>query len=111
MNPPVQQVVTERRRSPRFDIAAGGTAVLPVQTSVRVVDISLSGVLLESTQPAREGTLGRLRLDLGHMPFTAHVEVCRVSSAAGRSDLYRIGARFLGLNPEHAQMIARFTRR
>ncbi len=108
---PARPSTSDRRRAQRFDLAGGGQAVLPVKRSVRVVDISLAGVLLESTHPTREGTEGRLRLDLGQRPFAADIQVCRVTPPAYREDAYRIGARFLGLSQEDAQTIARFTRR
>ena len=98
----------ERRRHPRFPIESGEAAVLPVALSVRILDISLSGVLVQSRQPAKPGERGRLRLDLGGMPFSADIEVRRVVPG-GPADDYRVGISFVGLSPEHRQMIQRFT--
>jgi len=98
----------ERRRYPRLPIQGGEAAILPVSLSVRILDISLSGVLVHSRQFARQGDRGRLRLALGGQPFTADIEVRRVSPGTGDSD-YRIGVSFVGLNPELRQMIVRFT--
>lgn len=82
--------------------------MLPVALSVRILDISLSGVLVQARQAAKEGDRGRLRLDLGGMPFSAEVEVRRVVSA-GAADDYKIGVAFVALSNEHRQMIRRFT--
>jgi hypothetical protein len=101
-------VTEERRRHPRFEIESGEAAVLPVALSVRILDISLAGVLVQARQAAKEGDRGRLRLDLGGMPFTADVEVKRVVSG-GAADNYKIGIAFVGLSSEHRQMIQRFT--
>ena len=85
-------------------------AGLPVAASVQILDISLSGVLVESSQPTRQGARGHLRVDLGGAPLSADVEVRRVSSAEG-TDRYRIGASFVNLSPEQQQLIGRFTTR
>jgi hypothetical protein len=98
----------ERRRHPRFPIESGEAAVLPVALSVRILDISLSGVLVQARQSARPGDRGRLRLDLGGMPFSADVEVRRVVPG-GLPDDYKVGIAFVGLSSEHRQTIQRFT--
>jgi PilZ domain-containing protein len=103
-------VTEERRRSPRYPVVGGELAILPVSLSVQLLDISLAGVLVQSSQPAKPGSLGRLRLDLAGQPFSAEVEVRRVAPGAGGSG-YRIGARFVDLGEEHRQMIEGFTHR
>src|SRR5262245_1151851 len=113
ITPTVQRTepgIEERRRAPRFDVQTKDMAVLPVTRSVRILDISLSGVLLESAHGARVGTRGRLLMELSGMPFSADVEVRRVQSTP-TNDRHRIGAMFLSLSAEHQQMISRFTQR
>jgi len=100
----------ERRRSPRFEVASGELAVLPISLSVRLLDISLSGVLVQSGQNAKQGSHGRLRLDLAGRPFAADVEVRRIAQGAGGQG-YKIGARFLDLTEEQRQILEGFTRR
>jgi hypothetical protein len=95
----------ERRRAPRYQVHDGEQAMLPVAGSVRILDISEAGVLVESAHRVREGIRGRLRLDFGGRPFSADVQVQRVFPA-GR-DRFRIGAAFINLSPEHAATIAR----
>jgi len=99
----------ERRRSPRFDVDGGGLAVLPISLSVRLLDISLSGALVQSSQNAKEGARGRLRLDLAGRPFAADVEVRRIAQGPGGHG-YKIGARFLDLTDDQRQILEGFTR-
>ena len=84
-------------------------AELPTAHSVRILDISLSGVLLLSKQTAGQGAVGRLRMDLSGQPFSSVVEVRRVALAQG-DEGFRIGAAFVRLSSEHRDMIQRFTR-
>jgi PilZ domain len=100
----------ERRRSPRYEIDAGELAVLPVAISVQVLDISPSGVLLQSSQPAKMGSRGRLRMTIGGMPLSAEVEVRRVSPGVGNVG-HRIGVMFVDPSTEQQQMIERFTQK
>jgi hypothetical protein len=95
----------ERRRFPRRQIH-GEYAGVQATVSVQVLDISLSGVLLHSSHPIRVGDRGFLRLSLGGEPFTAEVEVQRVSAGPGNG--YRIGLAFVGVGAEQGQLIERF---
>jgi len=103
-------MIQERRRSPRFDVEVAELAVLPIDMSVRLLDISLTGVLILAGQAAKEGARGRLRLDLGGQPFAAEVEVRRIAQGPGGQG-YKIGARFLDLSDDHRHIIEGFTRR
>ena len=71
----------ERRNLQRMTVEIGELAVLPVHMSVRVLDISLSGVLLQSAHPVERGAHGSLRLNLDGVPFVTDVEVQRISCA------------------------------
>ena len=97
----------ERRRTPRYDIDAGELAVLPAATSVQILDISLSGVLIQSVHAARVGSRGRLRLSLGGQPFSAEIEVRRTIPAG--PNCHRMGVKFVDVTPEQERMIERFT--
>jgi hypothetical protein len=100
----------ERRRAPRYESRGGELVVLPVPVSVQVVDISVAGVLLQSSRPVRVGTRGSLRLNIGGAPFLVAVDVRRVSAGPAGKDLtYRIGAEFVSITAEHRQVIDRFT--
>lgn len=97
----------ERRRSPRYDIETGELAVLPAANSVQILDISLSGVLLQSVHGATVGSRGRLRMSLGGQPFSAEVEIRRTTPLG--ANCHRMGALFVDISPEHERMIERFT--
>jgi hypothetical protein len=100
----------ERRNLQRMTVEIGELAVLPVHMSVRVLDISLSGVLLQSAHPVERGARGSLRLNLDGVPFVADVEVQRIWPAPdpASADAYHIGARFVSTNREHQHAIERF---
>lgn len=97
----------ERRRYSRSVIQAELVTV-PTALNVRVVDISVAGVLLEASRSVKPGEHGRLSLNLGGSPFKVDVEVRRVAPVQGPANGYRIGAMFVGLQPELRQLIERF---
>jgi hypothetical protein len=100
----------ERRQSPRFDLKTGEFAGLPFSMSVQVIDITVAGVLFQSSRSLEVGTRGLLRLNVGGTPFAADIEVQRVSDATAAKNLtYRMGAVFVNISPEHRQAIERFT--
>jgi len=97
----------ERRRSPRHEV--GGELVnLPANMSVRVIDISSAGVLLQSAHLLNPGARGSLRFTLAGAPFSADIQVQRVSTPSESGSGYRIGATFVGMSPEHRRLIERF---
>jgi hypothetical protein len=98
----------ERRRSPRIALHEE-PAVLPTSVSVRVMDISLNGVLLQSSRELAEGTRGCLRLMMGGTPFSADIEIARVAPQAGGGAPYQLGARFVAISQQDRHIIERFT--
>jgi hypothetical protein len=97
----------DRRQYPRRRLE-GELAGVQTTVSVQILDISRAGVLLQCSGPVQIGDRGALRLSLGGQPFTADVEVQRVTSGVTRGQNYRVGVAFLGFTPEHAQLIERF---
>ena len=97
----------ERRRSPRHQVG-GDFANLPANMSVRVIDISSAGVLLQSTHLLNPGSRGSLRFTLAGAPFAADIQVQRVSTVSDAGSGYRIGATFVGMTLEHRRLIERF---
>jgi hypothetical protein len=97
----------ERRQHPRKPVD-GQFAGVHSTLSVQVLDISVSGVLLQAQRPVHIGERGSLRLSLGGVPLTADVEVQRVSGTAQGGVGYRVGVTFLAFTPEHAHLIERF---
>jgi len=99
----------ERRRSRRHTVDYGEFAGVPFSLTVQIMDISVAGVLLQSSRPVKVGVRGALRLTIGGQSLTTDVAVTRVSPhAIGTDERYRIGAMFVGISPEHRQMIERF---
>lgn len=85
-----------------------GLALLPSSITIRVLDISVGGVLLQSPRPMKVGARGAFRTTIGGESFATEVAVAWVSVAAG-GEGYSMGARFVGISPEQRQMIERFT--
>ena len=100
----------ERRRFARID-ASGQLATVPASVNVRVLDISVAGVLLHSGEPVEAGMKGNLRLHLDGSAFRADVQVQRVAEAPDGTPGYRLGATFVGLTPDLRQLIERFMAR
>jgi hypothetical protein len=106
----MSDVVTNRRRVTRAAIADTELSVLAFPIAVRLLDISLSGVLLESTHPVELGTRGTLRFNFGGVPFSADVRVERVTGTPSKAgaERYAIGATFVGLSAQDQRVIERF---
>lgn len=73
--------------------------VLARELSVRVLNCSPSGCLLETTAPLEVGTVGSLQLDLGGRAVLDHFLVVRCQPIAGSGAVYHVGARFLWIGP------------
>jgi hypothetical protein len=100
----------ERRRFPRRGVE-GHMATVPWRLDVRVLDISVAGMLLHAADALEPGTKGQLRLSLEGSPFTADVEVLRVAPDADGGRGYRLGTTFVGLSEDLRQVIERFMTR
>lgn len=100
----------DRRRAPRSEIAGTELSVLAFPVPVRLLDISLSGVLLESTHPVELGTRGTLRFSFAGEPFTADVKVERLTpqAPAAGGACFSIGATFVTLSRQDQRVIERF---
>jgi PilZ domain len=99
----------ERRRSRRVAAHNAELTLLSLSMTVQVLDISLAGVLLQSSRLVEAGARGCLRLSLGGTPFSADVTVQRVVPSGSLAGGYRLGATFVAISPEHRQVIQRFT--
>jgi PilZ domain len=87
----------ERRRWPRTYAADGTEINRPAWVTVRVLDISVSGVLFMAPQPIPMGERGQLRLRLGESSFVGDIEVRRSDRHQAPSGGYRVGANFTAL--------------
>ena len=106
----MSDVAANRRRVPRAVIADTELSVLAFPMPVRLLDISLGGVLLESTHAVDLGQRGTLRFNFGGVPFSADVRVERVDRARGNTGAprYNIGAAFVALSRNDRRVIERF---
>jgi hypothetical protein len=104
------EITSDRRRVPRAVIDDTELSVLAFPVAVRLLDISLGGVLLEASHPVDLGTRGTLRFSFGGVPFSADVRVERIHSARGGSgdERYSIGAAFVALSRHDQRVIERF---
>jgi hypothetical protein len=106
----MNDVTSDRRRVPRAAIADTELSVRAFPIPVRLLDISIGGVLLESAHPVDLGQRGSLRFNFGGVPFSADVKVERIDRArtdAG-SERYAIGAAFVALSRDDQRVIERF---
>lgn len=82
-----------------------GLGVLTREVGVRVVNISLSGCLIETNRRMSVGTVGHLRLPFGLEEYGDDIEVVRCQAIAGADSLYHVGMKFLWTSPRHPQSI------
>jgi hypothetical protein len=89
----------ERRRTARVTVR-GVQSERTVSISVRLIDISLSGVLMLSPRPVEVGQYAHLSARLGKHPLEADIQVRRVSAVQEAGGGYKIGARLVSLDEE-----------
>jgi DNA-binding response OmpR family regulator len=110
--PPVRDTVNERRRAIRVRMREQAMAQLQLR-DVTLIDLSLSGALIEHTEPVRPGEIYRLSFAVGDKQvqllarairvFASH----RVTVAGGeRQVVYRTGMEFVGLKKDVADLIS-----
>jgi len=106
----VRDLASDRRRVPRAVIADTELSVLAFPIPVRLLDIGLGGVLLESAHAVELGTRGTLRFNFGGVPFSADVKVERLyrQPNGGGVERYTIGASFVALSRQDQRLIERF---
>jgi PilZ domain len=71
------------------------------ELSVRVINISGSGCLIETQRKLEVGTEGELRLKLGVEDCSDDIEVVRCETVEGARSIYHVGMRFLLTTPRH----------
>lgn len=72
--------------------------LLVKQIPVRLVNLSLSGFLLESESDIDVGSTGELRVDLGSAVYNDEVRVARTVTRAGTSLPYTLAGEFSWAN-------------
>lgn len=115
--PPPRDAASERRRAGRIRMRERSPAQLQLR-DVNLLDISLSGALVEHTEPVRLGEVYRLSFPVeGHQvqvlaravrAFASH----RVTVAGGeRQVVYRTGMEFVGIEKGVAELISAYVDR
>jgi len=100
---------TDRRRVVRTAVTDTTLSLMAFPIPVRLLDISLAGVLMETAQRVSSGTQGTVRFNFGGVPFSAEVRVERVEPHhRGPSDRFKVGASFVSLSREYQRVIERF---
>lgn len=69
--------------------------VLRRQVPVRVLNVSLSGVLLEAPAMVAVGSACELRIDVNDKTFVDDIKVVRCTPLHGKGAAYQVGAQFL----------------
>jgi fatty acid-binding protein DegV len=69
--------------------------VLTREVRVRLVNISASGCLVESTTRLEPGTAGDLRIRIGGELYADDVRITRVQQMQGAGSTWHVGAEFL----------------
>ncbi len=100
----------EPRRFPRRNTEGGEFISIPTSLSVKILDVSVSGALVESPNRVDPDSRGRLRLNLDGTPITIEVQILRVAEGFGTGSGYRLGTRFLALDLAQQQLIESFVR-
>ena len=101
--------VMERRRTTRVTPTSGVNASVAVSLPVRVLDVSRSGVLLESKGELRVGDRAELKAAIGDRSLSLVIEVRHVSlESTPRAGMrYKAGAVFIEPSSEQRRMIDR----
>ena len=89
----------ERRRAVRRRVE-DQPAAMPIVASVRVMDISRTGVLLAADCRFSPGDSGTLCVDINGTSFKAAIQVQRVAPSRTAGHRHEVGASFLTLNPD-----------
>jgi hypothetical protein len=82
-------------------------AVLGRDVTVRLLDISASGCLLETVNRLEAGTTGTIRIVYGGMEYADDIRVMRCQPIDGASGLYHVGAEFLWTSRSPDQSLRR----
>jgi hypothetical protein len=94
-----------------FEHSQDELASLAKEVSVRVLNCSASGCLLESDTAIPVGAIARLRVTFGGKEFDDTVRVVRCQAIAGAGSVYHVGTEFLAATPPYAGTLRYVMRR
>jgi hypothetical protein len=103
--------IPERRRSPRAPLPASAECRLHVRTRVRLLDISLTGVLLACDFDLPPGTTAQLRSAVAAVTFAPTVQVKRVADPSGRGADSACGAMFTAMDDRSKRTLEEFLKK
>ena len=83
-------------------------AVLGRDVVVRLLEISRSGCLLESSHAMTEGTIAGLSIEIDGREYTDEVRVSRSQLLAGVGERYAVGVEFLWLQLPREQSLRHY---
>jgi hypothetical protein len=83
-------------------------AVLGRDVVVRLLEISRSGCLLESSHPMPAGTIAVLAIEIDGREYMDEVRVSRSELLAGVGERYEVGVEFLWLQLPHECSLRRY---
>jgi len=86
--------------------ACNELAVLTREVELRVLDVSVSGCLLETQRPIEIGTLATIRVTIGDQAYSDDVHVVRCYPIAGGST-FHVGMKFLWTSAPHRHSLRR----
>jgi PilZ domain len=82
--------------------------VLGRDLTVRLLDISRVGCLLESSCPVAVGTLGAISVQVDGTEYADQVRIARCQAIAGAGNTHRLGAEFLSLAMPGSRSLRRY---
>ena len=103
----MEPVAHERRRSPRVEMTNQVTIGRPVSMTVQMLDLSSEGLLMVCPQPLGLGATLRVTAQISGRRLDANLDIRHSSSQwDGRAKGYRVGGRFVSLDPTIRTAIA-----
>ncbi len=103
--------VPERRQAPRVALGAGVECSLGLRTRVKLMDISLSGVLVASDVALPPGAAARLDTGLGAGAVRADLQVRRAAALPPGAAAGGLGAMFVGMDDRSRRSLEDFLRK
>jgi len=91
--------VPDRRTRTRFEIVGRLPGTLAAERAVRLIDVSLTGALVETDAPLQPETTLNVTLESERQVATIRARVCHVRRTH-LDDGYLVGLEFLGTEPQ-----------
>ena len=104
-----EQDVNDRRRSPRVMLPTDEECSLQLRTRVRLLDISLTGALVETDLPLPIGAKGQLRFALAGAAYAPTVQIRRRAGSQTRE--LNLGAVFTSMDDSSRRRLEDFLRK